>query len=213
METKGCVDVVLIEAQMPDMDSYDFVRRVTQQINIPVISKNIYIIITILQKLYHIINSFIYLCMTLLCAVMCDDGSTSAVIKAIANGACEYWIKPLIENQIKNMWQCVARKVLNENKHDLGVLKVKGQSKRGSDDNANYQLLTKKNRISWRSELHQQFLRVVTELGLDSKNLFPIIFILFSYFLCLYTSRNSTCVHIFLSLIFQRQSQKQFIKP
>ncbi|XP_024627690.1 two-component response regulator ORR26 [Medicago truncatula] len=115
-ETKGCVDVVLIEAQMPDMDSYDFVRHVTQQINISVI-------------------------------MMCDDGSTNAVMKAVTNGACEFWIKPFIENQIKNMWQCVARKVWNENKHDLGILKVKSQSKRGSDYNADFQPLTKKSYI------------------------------------------------------------------
>lgn len=116
--------------------------------------------------------------------MICDDGSTNAVMKVVTNGACEYWIKPFIENQIKNMGQCVARKIFNENKHDqiLGILKVKDQSKRGRDDNASYQPLTKKNRISWTSELHEQFLRVVNQLGLNSKILFPIIFIFFLLF-------------------------------
>jgi len=41
-EAKGCFDVILIEEQMSDMNSYGFVQQITQQINISVISKNIY---------------------------------------------------------------------------------------------------------------------------------------------------------------------------
>lgn len=41
-EAKGCFDVILIEEQISDMNSYDFLQQITQQINIPVISKNIY---------------------------------------------------------------------------------------------------------------------------------------------------------------------------
>jgi chemotaxis response regulator CheB len=42
MDKMDCFDVVLLEAQMPDMNSYDFLQFVTEQINIPVISKYIY---------------------------------------------------------------------------------------------------------------------------------------------------------------------------
>jgi response regulator RpfG family c-di-GMP phosphodiesterase len=42
MEKRDGFDMVLIEAKMPDMDSYDFLQYVTQQINIPVISKYIF---------------------------------------------------------------------------------------------------------------------------------------------------------------------------
>lgn len=38
-KTNNCFDMILIEAQMLDMDSYEFVRYVTQEIKIPVISK------------------------------------------------------------------------------------------------------------------------------------------------------------------------------
>jgi hypothetical protein len=151
--------------------------------------------------MYDIVIYYLII-MLITCAVMCDDGSTSAVMKAVANGACEYWIKPLIENQIKNMWQCVARKFFNENKHN--------QSKRGRDDNANYQPLTKKNRISWTPELHRQFLRVVNELGLDSKILFPIIFIfslLFSLFV--YFKKLNLCK--FLSLPYFSEAKPKAI--
>jgi hypothetical protein len=42
---------------MPDMDSYDFLQYVTQQINIPVISKYIFIInCNIFYTIYHLIN-------------------------------------------------------------------------------------------------------------------------------------------------------------
>jgi len=46
------------------------------------------------------------------------DDATSTVMKAIAYGACDYWIKPLHQNQFKIMWmwQHVARKALNEKK-------------------------------------------------------------------------------------------------
>ncbi|KAL5070771.1 hypothetical protein RYX36_021658 [Vicia faba] len=87
---------------MPDMNSYHFLQHVTHQIRIPVI-------------------------------MMCFDQSTtpSLVMKAIEKGACGYWIKPLSEGQIKNIWQHVVRKVLKENnQHDqvleiLNVLKKK----------------------------------------------------------------------------------------
>jgi response regulator of citrate/malate metabolism len=35
---------------------------------------------------------------------MCVDDTKSDVMKAIHDGACDYWIKPLKENLIQNMW-------------------------------------------------------------------------------------------------------------
>ncbi|CAI8595474.1 unnamed protein product [Vicia faba] len=90
---------------MPDMNSYHFLQHVTQQIRIPVI-------------------------------MMCVDQSKtpSLVMKAIEKGACGYWIKPLSEGQIKNIWQHVVRKVLKENnQHDqvLEILNVLKKKKKG----------------------------------------------------------------------------------
>ncbi|KAL5055232.1 hypothetical protein RYX36_035914 [Vicia faba] len=100
---KNLYDVILIEAQMPDMNSYHFLQHVTQQIKIPVI-------------------------------MMCVDQSItpSLMMKAIEKGACGYWIKPLSEGQINNIWQHVVRKVLKENnQHDqvLEILDVKDLKK------------------------------------------------------------------------------------
>jgi CheY-like chemotaxis protein len=47
MERMDRFDLVLIEAKMPDMDSYDFMHYATYKINIPVIGKYIYITICI----------------------------------------------------------------------------------------------------------------------------------------------------------------------
>ncbi|GAU12851.1 hypothetical protein TSUD_73380 [Trifolium subterraneum] len=115
-ETKGYFDVILIEAQMPDMNSYDFLQRVTQEIKIPIIMMGV------------------------------DDDTTNARMKAIEKGACEYWRKPLNKNHINNMWQHVA--TIQEQDQILRILET--------------------NRVSWSSpKLHEQFLRVVNQIGID----------------------------------------------
>ncbi|KAK2385612.1 hypothetical protein P8452_40319 [Trifolium repens] len=152
-ETKGSFDVIVIEAQMPDMDSYDFVRLVTQEIKIPVIMMGV------------------------------DDDTTSARMKAIEKGACEYWVKPLNVNHINNMWQHVV--TIQQHDQILRILEVKTGQKimkrdesatketnacvleKPSDDNHHYQPPTKKNRLSWSQELHEKFLRAVNQLGMD----------------------------------------------
>lgn len=67
------------------------------------------------------------------CAVMSVDDRTSDVMKAITDGACDYWIKPLREEQLKNMWQHVARKALRENRQHE-ILGGGGHRKRAKDD-------------------------------------------------------------------------------
>ncbi|CAL5215241.1 unnamed protein product [Lathyrus oleraceus] len=140
-KTNTCFDMILIEAQMFDMDSYEFVRYVTQEIKIPVI-------------------------------MMCVDGSTNAVMKSIINGACDYWIKPLNENQIKNMWQHVARNFLNENKkQEINPENLNVESNVIQEeveiDKDNHELRTEKSRLAWSPELHKKFINAVTKLGID----------------------------------------------
>jgi hypothetical protein len=132
---------------------------------------------------------------------MSDDESESTVNKAFQNGADEFWGKPLGENYIKYMWRLVVKKkVENENKQDRidkTCLEVKQiQKKRGrdnienapivtngcvgeKDNNDNYQPLAKKTNLSWSTELREQFVNVVNQLGPAGKNLFPFCFILF----------------------------------
>lgn len=155
-------------------------------------------------------------------SVMSADGRTSAVMKGIRHGACDYLIKPIREEELKNIWQHVARKKLNENKEleHSGSLEDNDRHKRGSNDveytssvnegtegivksqkkrssakededgdMENDDMSTsKKPRVVWSVELHQQFVSAVNQLGLDSMifNLFPYILIIHAYI----------CIHI-----------------
>lgn len=133
---------------------------------------------------------------------MSADRRTSAVMRGIRHGACDYLIKPIREEELKNIWQHVVRKKWHENK-DLepsgsledndrnkqvnddaeyassvnegteGVLK--GQKKRSSskdEDDGEPEnddpSTSKKPRVVWSVELHQQFVSAVNQLGIDS---------------------------------------------
>lgn len=69
-------------------------------------------------------------------SVMSADGRTNLVMRGIRHGACDYLIKPVREEELKNIWQHVVRKKKNENKeHEhSGSLDDNDRHKRGSDD-------------------------------------------------------------------------------
>lgn len=134
--------------------------------------------------------------------VMSTDGKTNAVMKGIRHGACDYLIKPIREEELKNIWQHVVRKKWNENKEleHSGSLDDNDRHKRGNDDaeyassvndGADVSLkpqkkrsntkeeddgeienddpsASKKPRVVWSVELHQQFVSAVNQLGIDS---------------------------------------------
>ncbi|KAL2347791.1 hypothetical protein Fmac_001791 [Flemingia macrophylla] len=167
-ERKGCFDVVLSDVHMPDMDGYKLLEHVGLEMDLPVI-------------------------------MMSGDSSTSAVMKGIRHGACDYLIKPVREEELRNIWQHVARKILNENKeHDhSGSIEDNDRCKRGNDDTeytssvvdaseiakapkkrsnlkeedveleGDDPTTSKKPRVVWSVELHQQFVSAVNQLGLD----------------------------------------------
>ncbi|CAJ2674335.1 unnamed protein product [Trifolium pratense] len=161
-ERKGCFDVVLSDVHMPDMDGYKLLEHVGLEMDLPVI-------------------------------MMSVDDRTSTVMKGIRHGACDYFIKPVRLEELRNIWQHVARKFLNESKeHDnsssredndrnnissaAGATKgiVKEQKKRSNlKDEEDVELenddpsTSKKPRVVWSVELHQQFVSAVNQLGLD----------------------------------------------
>ena len=47
---------------------------------------------------------------------MSVDGETSRVMKGVQHGACDYLLKPVRMKQLKNIWQHVLRKKMNEGK-------------------------------------------------------------------------------------------------
>ncbi|KAK7358222.1 hypothetical protein VNO77_00147 [Canavalia gladiata] len=163
-ERKGYFDVILVDANMPNMDGYEFVHRVNQEINVPVI-------------------------------MMSVDDAPSDVLKSIKYGACDYWVKPLREDDFKNLWRHVARKVLNEdqihqffvnleddNSKKLGADESEVTSVTGAtepvvrerkstsrevevDESDNSQGHPAKKRIVWTPELHEKFVKAVMQLG------------------------------------------------
>lgn len=143
---------------------------------------------------------------------MSGDQRTSIVMKGIRHGACDYLIKPVREEELKNLWQHVVRKKWNDNKeYEQGSLEDSDRHKRESDD-AEYSSVndgtegilkvqkkrahskdeddgefenddpssSKKPRVVWSVELHQQFVVAVNQLGIDSKSLAICFFLLLS---------------------------------
>ncbi|KAI3734091.1 hypothetical protein L6452_13553 [Arctium lappa] len=168
-ERKGCFDVVLSDVHMPDMDGFKLLELVGLEMDLPVI-------------------------------MMSADGRTNLVLRGIRHGACDYLIKPIREEQLKNIWQHVIRKKWNENKeHEhSGSVDDKDRHKRGDDtdyassvnDGADGMVTShkkrrnikeeddceietddpgasKKPRVVWSVELHQQFVSAVNQLGID----------------------------------------------
>lgn len=144
---------------------------------------------------------------------MSVDDRTGTVMKGIRHGACDFFIKPVRMEELRNIWQHVARKILNENKeHDnSGSIEDNDRNTQGNDDNDNTSSVagatkgivkeqkkrsnlkdedvelenddpstSKKPRVVWSVELHQQFVSAVNQLGLDSKN-FQLFFLSISF--------------------------------
>ncbi|KAL5541905.1 hypothetical protein UlMin_009615 [Ulmus minor] len=123
-----------------------------------------------------------------------DDGK-SVVMKGVTHGACDYLIKPVRIEALKNIWQHVVRKKKNEWKDleqsgsvEEGDRQAKpsedadysssanegtwrGSKKRKEEDDDNEERddssTLKKPRVVWSVELHQQFVAAVNQLGID----------------------------------------------
>ncbi|XP_043695352.1 two-component response regulator ORR21-like isoform X2 [Telopea speciosissima] len=170
-ERKGSFDVVISDVYMPDMDGFKLLEHVGLEMDLPVI-------------------------------MMSSDARTSAVMKGIKHGACDYLIKPVRLEELKNIWQHVVRKKWNETKEheQSGSAEENDRHKRGGDD-ADYASsinegtdgswkgqkkrrdakddedegeldnddpgTSKKPRVVWSVELHQQFVSAVNQLGID----------------------------------------------
>ncbi|KAJ7515453.1 hypothetical protein O6H91_22G013900 [Diphasiastrum complanatum] len=119
--------------------------------------------------------------------MMSADGETSLVMKGVTHGACDYLLKPVRMEELRNIWQHVVRKKRIEAKDvedserqkrefEDGDHASSSNSKKRKDvkteeeDDDNYvddPLTLKKPRVVWSVELHQQFVRAVNQLGID----------------------------------------------
>ncbi|CAA0821417.1 Two-component response regulator ARR1 [Striga hermonthica] len=129
--------------------------------------------------------------------MMSADDSKNVVMKGVTHGACDYLIKPVRMEALKNIWQHVIRKKKYEWKEkeqeqsgsvedserqpkpeDLDYSSSanegnnwKSSKKRKDDDDEGDERddtsTLKKPRVVWSVELHQQFVTAVNQLGID----------------------------------------------
>lgn len=123
-----------------------------------------------------------------------DDGK-NVVMKGVTHGACDYLIKPVRIEALKNIWQHVVRKRKNEWKDlEQSYSAEEGDRQQKASDEADYSSSAnegnwrnvkkkrdeeeeaeekddtstlKKPRVVWSVELHQQFVAAVNQLGID----------------------------------------------
>lgn len=141
-----------------------------------------------------------------------DDGK-NVVMKGVTHGACDYLIKPVRMEALKNIWQHVVRKKKHEWKEkDLehsGSLEDGDRQQKVPDDvdysssanDGNWRSskkrkdeeedseerddnsTLKKPRVVWSVELHQQFVTAVNQLGIESMDFLTLFLFSTIYYL------------------------------
>ncbi|KAJ9169412.1 hypothetical protein P3X46_017614 [Hevea brasiliensis] len=129
--------------------------------------------------------------------MMSVDGETSQVMKGVQHGACDYLLKPIRMKELRNIWQHVLRKKINEVRdieilegmesiqmarngldqsndghllcgEDLtSVKKRKDVESKHDDKDPGDNSSTKKARVVWSVDLHQKFVEAVNQIGFD----------------------------------------------
>lgn len=128
--------------------------------------------------------------------MMSVDGETSRVMKGVQHGACDYLLKPIRMKELRNIWQHVFRKKINEvrdieshesmddfqimrngpEQSDDGYLvsgdptsvkKRKDTENKHDDRDHCDPSSVKKARVVWSVDLHQKFVRAVNQIGFD----------------------------------------------
>lgn len=140
---------------------------------------------------------------------MSADDSKNVVMMGVIHGACDYLIKPVRMEALKNIWQHVVRKKKREWKErdfERSVVSVEDQQKLADDsdysssanegswknskkrkdeedevEDRDDSSALKKPRVVWSIELHQQFVTAVHHLGIDSMDLLPFLFLPFHF--------------------------------
>lgn len=154
---------------------------------------------------------------------MSADECKSVVMKGVTHGACDYLIKPVRMEALRNIWQHVVRKRKHEYKdkdfeqsgsvedgerqqktsEDIdysssaneGTWKSSKKRKDEEDDmeERDDQSTLKKPRVVWSVDLHQQFVTAVNQLGIDSMYFLPCSFPLCLSCMCLWLFCISSC--------------------
>uniref|UniRef100_A0A0D9ZYU0 Response regulatory domain-containing protein n=1 Tax=Oryza glumipatula TaxID=40148 RepID=A0A0D9ZYU0_9ORYZ len=86
--------------------------------------------------------------------VFSADDDKRTVLKCVNSGACDYLVKPLRHEELKNIWQHVYRRKLRSGGRRAAAA---GNSSKGEI----------KKRFRWPKELHERFVSIVLQLGVD----------------------------------------------
>ncbi|XP_019170923.1 PREDICTED: two-component response regulator ORR22-like isoform X2 [Ipomoea nil] len=115
------------------------------------------------------------------------NSDTKLVMKGVTHGACDYLVKPVRIEELRNIWQHVIRKSKGQNKFDdqdngyrggqgfpltgsgeQNALLNKKRKDEEDETNENEDPSTqKKPRVVWSIELHRKFVAAVNQLGIE----------------------------------------------
>lgn len=132
---------------------------------------------------------------------MSVDGEASRVMKGIQKGACDFLLKPIRMEELKNIWQHVIREKMRNGDHihvttsrsdgsydgqqqNAGATTANRKRKEMENKRHEQQELVdpstrKRTRVVWSIELHRMFVEATSQLGFDSKFDFPISLVCF----------------------------------
>ncbi|KAH7440188.1 hypothetical protein KP509_04G095400 [Ceratopteris richardii] len=122
--------------------------------------------------------------------MMSSNSETSAVMRGIKHGACDYLLKPVRLEELKNIWQHVVRRKKKDSDGEErlkpddggdraplegsdGASKSTKKRKENVDEDEETEpenddpATSKKPRVVWTVELHQKFVTAVNSLGID----------------------------------------------
>ncbi|PPD73240.1 hypothetical protein GOBAR_DD29833 [Gossypium barbadense] len=93
---------------------------------------------------------------------------TKLVMKGITHGACDYLLKPVRIEELKNIWQHVVRKKKPDSKDQINASNQdKSRGGTGETGPTSSSSDQKKPRVVWSVELHRKFVSAVNQLGLE----------------------------------------------
>lgn len=131
--------------------------------------------------------------------MLSGNSDPKLVMKGITHGACDYLVKPVRLEELRNIWQHVIRRKVesksqskpkSNNDHDKsdpgsenGDQNVKLNRKRGIEDEdveengheSDDPSAQKKPRVVWSIDLHRKFVAAVNQLGIESESFLVIL--------------------------------------
>jgi two-component response regulator ARR-B family len=112
------------------------------------------------------------------------NGETKIVMKGITHGVCDYLLKPVRLEELRNIWQHVVRRKFSNCDHSGRPSKKRkeyhseeedeGEESNGQDNDD--PSAPKKPRVVWSVELHRKFVAAVNQLGIDSESHCHLLF-------------------------------------